>query len=1218
MTHKLTSIIRLIEKMNKIAPENYYKSNHSPYYIYGFDYNEKSSGIRVLHLLCHILNIHGFEAYIRANITQPDLWTPRLTEEVMQQHYLAKRKPIVIYPESVSGTPLDIGINVRYLLNVPGFIGGTTTFNEDELLFAYQKIFYGNTGCKNLLVLPASDPAKFKSNPTSTKVRSGQYFYYNRLLARGGQLAPMPDNIVEISPYKPRSLDELAEIFKSAELLYCYESSSIATEALLCGCPVVYMPNKEMLPAFPEGPFERHGAAWGDSPDEIWRAKNTVHKVLPRYLELFDEFHIQLTDFIKITQETARNTLFENCFEFDAVKKWGWPVIGDPKIYRKQPGTKIAPDKLGQIYRDQINKSIFNHTSKSSTHITVAIWSESKENSNELLSSTLSSLHQQIRKSDLILQIQNNELLELDQDNGWVLLLCAGDTLEPDALYFIEKAIEKHGKNPPLFGYFDHDEYCLDGSAHNPHFKPDFNYDLLLSYPYIGRSILVRNDLARQFLMNHQAPFDIVLAYKIALKAFFEGGAASVFHIPYLLAHLQAEPDTVFVLSSTAWQQLAAVLVAHLETTEVGATVLEGPGPGTFHVLPPQPTSPLVSIIIPTRDQLPLLQRCIESILEKTTYPNYEILIVDNHSQTSEAREYLDGLSALGSDQIRVLSDPGTFNFSRMNNLAVAQARGEFVLLLNNDTAVFQSDWLDHMVRQGLRDGVGIVGARLIYPDSTLQHAGIILGLRGPAELPCLNLPNTEPGYLFRAQITQNFSAVTAACLLVSKHIFQEVGGLDETTFGVSYNDVDFCLRVGQTGLRIVWTPLATLLHEGSASQKDGTEKIAADDKLKRFAKEQASMYQRWPRQIANDPAYNPNLSLVETGYEIETNPLLRFDKFQGLTPHRIAAFAADTTGCGHYRIFQPMRAMLDAGLCTGGASPEMMSPNLVLRSGADTLVFQRPSLDSDLFVLDALIPLKGIKKIYELDDNLAQIPIKSPHRDQISKDIRGRMAKAMGLCDRLVVSTEALAHELRGKNDDIRVVPNRLPIAMWGSSPPVKPSPSTKPSGSKPKVAWAGGIGHQGDIEMIAHLIRDLSDQVDWVFFGMCPEALKPFIREFHLGLPTLEYPKKLMELAQSWDLAIAPLEINPFNECKSNLKLLEYGWCGVPVVCSDVTPYQGNLPCKRVKNRFVDWRNAIVSMVSDLEACHREGLHLQKTVEASWMLKDDNLQSWYDAWTD
>ena len=152
----------------------------------------------------------------------------------------------------------------------------------------------------------------------------------------------------------------------------------------------------------------------------------------------------------------------------------------------------------------------------------------------------------------------------------------------------------------------------------------------------------------------------------------------------------------------------------------------------------------------------------------------------------------------------------------------------------------------------------------------------------------------------------------------------------------------------------------------------------------------------------------------------------------------------------------------------------------------------------------------------------------------------------------------------------------------------------------------------------MVADVIKSLADQVDWIFFGMCPEVIRPYVREFYSGVSTLDYPKKLIALSQTWDLAIAPLEINLFNECKSNLRILEYGWCGLPVVCSDITPYQGNLPCKRAKNKFADWHSAILSMTGDLAACRHEGLRLQRVVQASWILDGENLQAWYKAWTD
>lgn len=833
---------------------------------------------------------------------------------------------------------------------------------------------------------------------------------------------------------------------------------------------------------------------------------------------------------------------------------------------------------------------------------------------------TRGSLARQLRPADSVLEIRPEApwLSEAATYGGWTLLLCEGDLLEADALLLLEHQLAKVDQAVSCFAYFDHDEVGTDGTLQNPQFKPAFNHDLLLSLPYHGRAVAIRTDWARAHLQTSTFPQSALeLAYRLALQALAYQGPAAFVRIPALLAHLDVSVPALYADTTSDWQQLASLVAAHLEHTAPGAQVLEGPGSGTFHRIYPLVRTPLVSIVIPTRDQLPFLSRCVESLLDKTAYPNFEILIVDNDSQTAEAREYLHGLAQLAPERIRVLAAPGPFNFSRMNNQAAREARGEFLLLLNNDTAALQADWLEHMVRNALREDVGIVGARLLYPDGRLQHAGVIMGLRGPAEHPLLGLDPKAPGYMFRAQVQQNFSAVTAACLLVSKDLYEAVGGLDESSFGVSYNDVDFCLRVRQTGKLIVWTPLATLLHEGSASQKASIEAATHEMKAARFGREQAAMYQRWPEVIANDPAYNPNLSLAEHGYEIETNPVLRFDKLKGLTEKRVLAFAADDHGCGQYRMIQPILAMLDAGLCTGGTSPEILWPNLALRSGANTLVFQRPVDNRALDALESLIPLKGIKKIFEIDDNLSRVPLKSAHYKHMPKDLRGRINKAISLCDRLVVSTEALAHELQGKCADTRVVMNRLPPAMWGKTPPGSPQALATPS-RKPRVGWAGGVSHQGDLEMIADVIRDLSKEVDWVFFGMCPDALRPYVAEFHSGVPTMEYSRKLMQMAQGWDLAIAPLELNAFNECKSNLKLLEYGWCGVPVVCSDITPYQGDLPATLVKNRYRDWRDAIMNHVNDREASRKQGLALQAKVAADWTLTGQNLQDWYHAWTD
>lgn len=834
------------------------------------------------------------------------------------------------------------------------------------------------------------------------------------------------------------------------------------------------------------------------------------------------------------------------------------------------------------------------------------------------LKETLVSLQQQWRLPDheaaFDLSGSAPEALWTEGD-GWTLLLAAGDQLEPDALYCIEQRLLTADLGGCRVLYCDHDELGQDAVLCKPAFKPAPNLDLLLSSPYIGRVLVVRTDWAAAVVgPGPHSPW--TLAYTLALAAWRESGAAGLLHLPTALVHQSAATVPTWVDDTETWQHLAQVLREHLERAEPGSQVMEGPAPGTFHVIAPLSQTPVVSIIIPTRDQLPLLSRCVETVLSKTDYPAFEVLIVDNGSEQADALAFLAGIEAMKSEQLRVIRAPGPFNFSKMNNQAVAQARGELLLLLNNDTAALQADWLQHMVRHALRPGVGIVGARLLFPDGRVQHAGVVMGLRGPADHVAIGLQPTEPGYMFRAQLTQDFSVVTAACLLVPKALYESLGGLDESEFGVSYNDVDFCLRVVAAGHRVVWTPLATLLHEGSASQKADVDGLTLEQKVQRYSREQAALYQRWPKIIADDPAYNPNLSLIERGYEVELNPMLRPDPARGSLPHHVVAFAADPYGCGHYRILQPMAAMLDARLCSGGASPELFGPNLALRSGADTLVFQRPTSDKDQDLLEALLCLPGVRKVYEIDDELSALPIKSAHRAHMPTDIRARMLRSIGLCDRLVVSTEPLAERLRRANDDIRVVPNRLPPAMWGENAPVRKA--REGQRRKPVVGWAGGVGHQGDLALITQLVRDTCDQIDWVFFGMCPDEIRDCVRSFHPGVPTLAYPQQLMQLTQDWDLAVAPLEINTFNECKSNLRLLEYGWCGVPVVCTDVVPYQGDLPVTRVKNRYKDWRNAVLQTVAEPDALRRDGLFLQQRVASDWVLRGPHLEDWYRAWAE
>ncbi len=784
----------------------------------------------------------------------------------------------------------------------------------------------------------------------------------------------------------------------------------------------------------------------------------------------------------------------------------------------------------------------------------------------------------------------------------WLYVLPAGDTLEPHALaLLLDRAVAA-----PTGCYYSDEDTRGEQGAHSPIFKPDFNLDLLRSYPYTGRSLFIVREALEQ-LGGLRFQFDGLALQDFQLRCAESFGLDSVGHIAEVLCH-SAVPFARWLASDEVRLHSAAVVSEHLDRLGVPHTMQEGVLPGFNRIRYDYPEQPLVSILVPTKDQLALLQRCVETLLEKTAYSNYELLIIDNASETEEAKAWLAGIEQLNSEQIRVVRYPGPFNFSAINNAAAAVARGEYLVLLNNDTAILREDWLDELLNHARRPEVGIVGAKLLFPSGHIQHAGVVLGLSGPADHPFLGDAGDSAGYMQRLLVAQNYSAVTAACLIIRKEVYDAVGGLDEVVFKVSYNDVDLCLKVREAGYLSVWTPYSVLLHEGSVSQKSGVETLAQEQKLKRFRSEQAAMYQKWLPLLARDPAYNQNLTLANKGFELDPIRGAIWQPFVRAPLPRILVHPADRGGCGHYRVRQPFTAMQREGMADGVISETLLHPVELERFQSDVIIFQRQVTDAQLESMAEIKQLSNAFRVYELDDYLPNLPLKSVHRADMPKDVLRSLRKALTLVDRFVVSTQPLAEALAGMHDDIRVVLNRLPTNWWNGLN------SERRVGRKPRVGWAGGVGHTGDLELIADVVRDLADEVQWVFFGLCPDKLRPYVTEYYPGVTIDKYPTILASL--NLDLALAPLEQNQFNDCKSNLRLLEYGFLGFPVICTDAVCYRGDLPVTRVKNRYKDWMDAIRMHLADLDATAKMGDDLQTIIRRDWMLEGENVRNWAKAW--
>ncbi|MBI4626987.1 MAG: glycosyltransferase [Verrucomicrobia bacterium] len=473
----------------------------------------------------------------------------------------------------------------------------------------------------------------------------------------------------------------------------------------------------------------------------------------------------------------------------------------------------------------------------------------------------------------------------------FIALLDHDDEIRPHALACVALELDAH-PNADLV-YSDEDKIDENGHRYDQYFKPDWNPDLFLVQNYVSHLGVYRTLLVREvggFRVGYEGSQDWDLAMRLVERT----APDRIRHIPKILYHWRSVPgSTAMLIGAKNYAVVASEKVISEHFSRLGVSASISPTKGSYwRVRYPLPEpAPLVTLIIPTRNRLGVLQPCIESLREKTLYPNFEILIVDNDSDDPGTLAYLRELEAVGASlddargvpdepaassdapakppRVRVVHFPGEFNFSALNNFGVSQTDAPVVGLLNNDLEVINGDWLEEMVSHALRPEIGCVGAKLYYPDDRIQHAGVILGIGGVAAHAWQTHPRGAAGQAHRNLLQQNLSAVTAACLVIRRETYQQVGGLEEEKLKVAFNDVDFCLKVRAAGFRNFWTPYAELYHHESASR--GAEDTL--EKRDRFRSEVEYMTAKWGDALVNDPAYNPNLTLTINDFTLALPP---------------------------------------------------------------------------------------------------------------------------------------------------------------------------------------------------------------------------------------------------------------------------------------------------------------------------------------------------------
>ncbi|MBA1200826.1 glycosyltransferase [Pseudomonas capeferrum] len=768
----------------------------------------------------------------------------------------------------------------------------------------------------------------------------------------------------------------------------------------------------------------------------------------------------------------------------------------------------------------------------------------------------------------------------------WSCILEAGDVLTPNGLLVAGLELLTA---PDCRAIYCDSMYRQEDGTLAAALLPDFNLDYLLSLP----AAMGRHWLLNRTALVEAGGFDARYAqapeFELVLRLITLGGLDGLGHVAEPLVvtrppRLLDNPDE------------KKAIIEHLQARGYQDPDVVSDQPGHYRVRYGHPQQPLVSVLILTGSKLPHLQRCVESLLSNTRYPNYEILLIESDASAADIGEWLLALEALGESRLRTLRPTASLPTAALIDHASTQTNGEYLLLLSAETAIIDGDWLDELLNHGQRPEVGVVGAKLLSADGKVRHAGLILGLDGPAGRPFDGELLQEAGYMQRLLVDQDYSAVSRDCLLIRREIHEALGGLSDD-IPDAFLDVDLCLRVTQAGFLTVWAANARLM-------------ISEESMPKASVQEEDILYHKWLPRLARDPAYNPNFSQAQPGGFKLAQTALSWRPLSSWKPlPTVLAHPAQLCDSSQYRIVEPFNALQQACAVDGTVSLELLHVTDLERYAPDSIVLQRQLSEERLAGMRRIGAFSRAFKVYEWGGDGTGLSGSASTRATLPDDLRARLLSPLALVDRLVVPTQRLAQALEGMHTDIRVVQSRLPVAAWSALQ------RQQPLDGRARIGLTANSCQTVDLSMLVEVMAALGQDVEWVFFGHCPALLRSHVSELHGEVGIDEYPTRLAQL--NLDIALAPLDDNLFNECRHHLALLEFGACGYPVISSDIGSTTGlELPVTRARNTAEGWIEAIRMHLSESGHSVDRGDALQAVVRQHWLLDESNLEAWRKAW--